>query len=80
MWCHGFVRHADNLKALALSWSWLVHADSQAIVINDLVLCSCYLGRTKLNTKARNQLTSQPTAIVMGTNWAMKRNTSVVNS
>ena len=79
MWCRGLVQHADNLKVLVLLWSWSAHAGSQAIVTNDLVLCLHYLGCTKSNTKVRNQLTSQPITIVVGTNWAMKRNMSVVN-
>ena len=79
MWCHGLVRYVDNLKVLLLSQSWLVHASNHAIVTNDLVLCSRYLGCTGLNTKARNQPTSQPIAIIVVTYWATKRNTSAAN-
>ena len=73
MRCHGLVRHVDNLKILVLSQSWLARASSQAVMTNDLVLCSGYPGCTKLNTKARNQTTSQPTAIVVVTDWATKK-------
>ena len=79
MWYRGLMRYVGDLKALVLLWSWSMHAGNQAIVTNDLVLCLHYLGCTKLNTKVKNQLTSQPIVIVVGTNWAIKRNTSVVN-
>ena len=74
-----FVQHVDDLKVLVLSQSWLARASSQAVETNDLVLCLHYPGCTKLNTKARNQPTSQPIAIVMMTDWATKRNTSAVD-
>ena len=79
MRCCGLVRNVDDLKALVLLQLWLVHANSQAIITNDLVLCSHYPGYTKLNTKARNQPTSQPIAIVVVTDWATNRNMSVVD-
>ena len=78
MQCHGLVRHVDNLKVLVLSQSWLVYASSQAVMTKNLVLCLYYLRCTKLNTKARNQPTNQPIAIIVATDWATKRNTSAV--
>ena len=79
MWGRGLVQHVDDLRVLVLLQSCLAHASSQAVVINDLLLCLHYPGCTKLNTKARNQPTSQPIAIVVVTDWAMKKNTSAVN-
>ena len=79
MRCRGLVRHIDDLKVLVLSQLWLARASNQAVMTNDLVLCSHYPRCTKLNTKARNQPTSQPIAIVVVTDWAMKRNTSAVD-
>ena len=79
MQCHGLVRHIIDLKALVLSQLWLARASNQAIMTNDLVLCLRYPRCTKLNTKARNLPTSQPIAIVVVTDWAMKRNTSAVD-
>ena len=79
MWCHGLVWHLDNLKVLVLLQWWLDRESSQAIVINNLVLCLRYPGCTKLNTKARNQPTSQPIAIIVAIDWATKRNTSAVD-
>ena len=79
MWYCGLVQYIDGLTVLVLLRSWSVHASSQTIMTNDLELCSRYLGCTKLNTKARNQLASQPIAIFMGTDWAMKRNMSAAD-
>ena len=78
IWCRGVVQHADGLRVPILSRLWSACAISQAIMKNNLVLYLCYLGCTKLNTKARNELTIQPTAIIVGTDWAAKRNTSAV--
>ena len=73
------MRNIDDLKVLVLSQSWLAYASSQAVMTNNLVLCSYYPRCTKLNTKARNEPTSQPIAIVVATDWATKRNMSAVN-
>ena len=79
IYCHVFMQHAGDLKALVLLWSWSVHTSSQAIMINNLVLCSHFLGCTKLSTRVRNQRTSHPIAVAMETDWAVKRNMSAVN-
>ena len=79
MWCHGLAWHINDLKVLVLLQSWLARASNQAIMTNDLVLYLHYLRFTKLNTKARNQPTSQPIAIVVVTDWATKRSMSVVD-
>ena len=69
----------DNPKVLVLLWSWSLCANSWAVKTSDLVLYSHYLSYTKLYTKAKHWLISQPIAIVMEIDWAMKRNTSVVD-
>ena len=79
MLCHVPVRHIGDPKALVLLWSWSLRANSQAIETSNLVLYLHYLLYTKLYTKARNWLISQPIAIVIETDWAMKRNMSAVN-
>ena len=56
-----------------------MRVSSQAIETSDLVLYSCCLSYIKWNTKAGNQLTSQPIAIVVGTDWAAKRTMSAVD-
>ena len=73
------VQHIGDPKALVLSWSWSTCASSQAVETSDLVLYMHCLLYTKWNSKARNQLTSQPIAIIMGIAWATKRNTSAVD-
>ena len=80
MLSHVPVQHVGDPKALLLSWSWSSCANSQAVETSNLVLYLHYLLYTKLYTKARNQLTSQPIAIVVKTDWAMKRNTSAVDN
>ena len=79
MWCRGLVRYINNLIVLVLLQLWLARASNQAIMTNDLVLYLRYPRCTELNTKVRNQLTSQPIAIVIATDWAMKRSMSAVD-
>ena len=79
MLCHVPVQHIGNPKVLVLSWLWSSCANSQAIETSDLVLYLHYLLYTKLYTKAKNWLISQPIAIAVETDWATKRNMSVVN-
>ena len=79
MLCHVPMQYVGDLKALVLLWSWSLHANSQAIKTSDLVIYLHYLLYTKLYINTRNWLISQPIAIVVETDWATKRNTSVVN-
>ena len=65
--CRVPVQHVGDPKALVLSWLWSSCANSQVVKTSDLVLYSRYLLYTKLKTKARNWLTSQPFAIFVET-------------
>ena len=77
--CRVPVRQVGDPKVLVLSGSWSSSANSQADETSDLVLYSHYLSYTKLYTKAKNRLISQPIAIAVETDWATKRNMSAVN-
>ena len=79
MLCHVPVQYVGDPKVLVLSWLWSLCANSHVVKISNLVLYSCYLSYIKLYTKAKNQLISQPIAISVETDWAMKRNMSMVN-